>query len=199
MVSDNALHQSVSRLVEMHLPIARVVASRLGKAYRWVDADDLYSYSLWGLMQAARAYSPDKGVPFAAFAMRKAAFLAIDRMRQERTLHRRPSSPEGSPGAYCPVARPCSLTESVPDLRSNREMDALAIRDSVQEAMRRLAPQDRQLLMMHYFGHMTFREIACVFDLTESAIVHRHKTLLARLRRGTPAGLVLGEWKEALA
>ena len=72
MVGEEGRDDSVERLVKGHLAMARSIASRLKRRYVWVDSDDLYSYSLWGLTQAASAYAPDRGVPFANFAASKA-------------------------------------------------------------------------------------------------------------------------------
>ena len=36
---------------------------------------------------------------------------------------------------------------------------------------------------MYYSKHMTFREIAQVFEISESSVCLRHKALIRRLRR----------------
>jgi len=47
----------------------------------------------------------------------------------------------------------------------------------------RLCQKGRQLLLMYYSEHMTFKQIAEVFDISESAVCLRHKALIGRLRR----------------
>ncbi len=61
--------------------------------------------------------------------------------------------------------------------------DALNARDFFRSALRRLAAQDRQLLLMYYADGLTLREIGCVLGISESAACLRQKALSAELRR----------------
>ena len=46
-----------------------------------------------------------------------------------------------------------------------------------------LGDSDRRLMLMYYADGMTFREVAEVFGVSESAVCLRHKAILGRLRK----------------
>jgi RNA polymerase sigma factor (sigma-70 family) len=181
MVSNIAPTYCAAQLAEDNLPIARTIASSLKWRYPWVPTEDLRSFSLWGLMLAAKAYSSDTGMSFLAFALWKAKFLAVDRMRKERVLRRKP--PPGSK----PWPRQQSLTMDIPDQRSPEPTRAMEISDFVRSALRRLPARDRQILLMYYVDDMTFREIGCALHMCESYVCVRHKASIAELRRAARA------------
>lgn len=74
---------SVDDLVTSHLGlvghIARETASRLP---RHLDTDDLVGAGALALVQAAQAFDPEQGVPFARFASHRVRGAMIDAMRQ---------------------------------------------------------------------------------------------------------------------
>ena len=57
---------AVSRLVELHLPLARSIANRYRT--RPGDDDDVFQVACLGLVKAVLRYDPSIGAPFAAFA-----------------------------------------------------------------------------------------------------------------------------------
>lgn len=177
MVKAPTRNLAASRLAQENLPIARSVAWRLMARYPWIPADDLYDYSLWGLLMAAHAYSPDRGSSFATFARWKSVYLAVDRMRTEKVLRRAPADGH-EPG---PRYRP--LSPDIPDPRSGRPMAAVDAEDSLRSTLRILSVRDRQLLLMYYSDGLTLREIARVLHISEATVCLRRKALLARLRQ----------------
>ncbi len=154
--------------------IAVQIAARLSHSYGWVDRDDLRGYAQLGVALAARRYRGDRGVSLEVFAYHKGMFLAIDEMRRDGVLRRRDA--KAAPPA-------CALRDDLPDPAGQRSHDRLVQRDLLASLLGRLAPAERRLLLMHYAQHMTFREIAAVFQISESAVSLRHKALLGRLRR----------------
>ena len=154
--------------------LANQIAGRLLKSYRWIDRDDLEGYAHLGVTMALSRYRADRGVPLAIFAYRKGMFLAIDEMRKDGVLRRR---------SALPTPATSGLPEEVADPSGFKDHDLVVQRDLLNALLNRLGRTDRQLLMMYYSQYMTFREIAAVFGITESAISLRHKALLARLRR----------------
>jgi RNA polymerase sigma factor (sigma-70 family) len=157
-----------------HMPLANRIASRLHRMYSWVGIDDLRSYAYLGLALAEQTYESDRGVPFVQFAWRKAMYLAIDEMRKDSVLCRRRTKPGPTFGALSPEMH---------DPASNEAKDKVEKRDLCSSLLRKLRQQDRQLLTMYYADEMTFKEIARVFGISESAVCLRHKALLGRLRR----------------
>jgi RNA polymerase sigma-70 factor (ECF subfamily) len=63
-------------------------------------------------------------------------------------------------------------------------------RTQVREALRRLAPNDREVLVMRYLEQLAFAEIAAALGVTEGAVKVRHFRALDRVRR------ILGDGSE---
>ena len=161
-------------LAVKHISMANGIAVRLSRWYSWVSLDDLRSYAYLGLALAARAYEPGRGVPFPQFAWRKGMYLAIDEMRKDGVLSRRRTTPAPTFTA---------LTPEIPDPHAPKGHAAVDRQDLCGELLKKLRPQDRQLLVMYYTNELTFKDIAKVFDISESAVCLRHKALIQRLRR----------------
>ncbi len=177
----------VTEMLNENLPLARQIASRLKRRYTWVMMEDLYSYSLLGLTMSANAYDPTRGVPFPNFASQKGMFWAIDEMRKDGVLRRRSSA---SMPRVLPFSEAAGAIDSdgtwTPDIQDkNAEEDGkqMEARDLCASLLRQLRKQDRELLIMYYSQHMTFREIAKVFGISESSVCLRHKALIRRLQR----------------
>ncbi|MBN1555549.1 MAG: sigma-70 family RNA polymerase sigma factor [Phycisphaerae bacterium] len=178
---------NVNDMLNDHMPIARQIASRLKRRYTWVSMDDLYSYSLLGLTMSANAFDSTRGVPFPNFASQKGMFWAIDQMRKDGVLRRRSSAnmPRVLPFSEAAGLADCeeTWTPDVRDRHAEEDGKQLEARDLCTALLRQLRKQDRELLIMYYSKHMTFREIADVFEISESSVCLRHKALIRRLRR----------------
>lgn len=162
-------------LAQGHAQMAGQIAQRLHRWYCWIGVEDLHSYAYLGLALAAKAYQPDRGVPFANFASQKALFLAIDEMRKDGVLKRKRSAQT--------MRQETPLTMETADPRVPRDRETMEQRDVCAALMKNLDEDDRRLVLMYYGDQMTFREIAEVFDISESAVCLRHKAVLKKLRR----------------
>lgn len=175
-----------SEPVEDHqyLSIARGVAKRLKRRYRWLPPDDLYSYALFGLVRAARSYDPDRSVPFAIYAASKALFAAIDEMRKEHVLTRvgikaRPNSVS----LDSVLVGDQKVWWHLCDQTAQKQWSLLEAREWCATMLTKLDAPDRQLIMLRYADDMTFRQIGKVMGLSESTISLRHNALIIRFRR----------------
>jgi RNA polymerase sigma factor (sigma-70 family) len=178
--------QEVKSRVQDHMTIARQIASRLKRRYTWVAMDDLYSYALLGLTMSADAFDETRGVPFPNYASQKGMFWAIDEMRKDGLLRRRSSvnMPRVLPFTEATgSAGDEGWTPDIHDTSSEIDRRQMEARDLCVAMLGQLRQQDRQLLTMYYSEHMTFREIANVFGISESSVCLRHKALIQRLRR----------------
>ncbi len=184
MLDEDISSEAACQLVEEHLPLARSIASRLGRRYYWVPKDDLYSYSLWGLTLAARAYRPERGLGFGRFAATKAAFLAIDAMRAENVIQHPARGKRRLPVCISQLPRDeeARIAEPVAEAPCDDPAALLAKKELLGRALRGLNERDRQLLLMRYSDELTFKEIGEVLHLTESGVCVRHKALIKRLR-----------------
>lgn len=69
-------------LVRAHLPlVGHVVGELMSRLPAHADRDDLSGAGLEGLVQAARSWRPDAGVPFAAFARTRVRGALLDHLR----------------------------------------------------------------------------------------------------------------------
>ena len=161
-------------LAQENLPLAKRIAFKLHRWYGWVGVDDLHSYAYLGLALAARSYDADRGVPFVSFAAHKAMFLAIDEMRKDGVLKRTRAIPGPTTS---------SLSMDVPDSAGVSGLESLERRELCGVLLSMLGESDRQLLLMYYVDCMSFKEVAKVFGISESAACLRHKALIRRLRR----------------
>jgi RNA polymerase sigma factor for flagellar operon FliA len=72
------------------LPLVPTIARQVGRSIgRAAETDDLISYGQSGLLEAARRYDPERGVPFRAFAAFRVRGAMLDGIRQLSHLPRR--------------------------------------------------------------------------------------------------------------
>jgi RNA polymerase sigma factor for flagellar operon FliA len=81
-LADRPLAPSPDDLVRQHLPLVRhVVADMMARVPRHIPRDELMSAALFGLVQAARAYDPGRGVSFDRYARRRMQGAVLDELR----------------------------------------------------------------------------------------------------------------------
>ena len=79
---ERALPPNPDELVRQHLPLVHhVVADMVARVPRHIPRDDLTSAALFGLVQAARAYDPGRGVSFDRYARRRMQGALLDDLR----------------------------------------------------------------------------------------------------------------------
>ncbi len=63
----------------------------------------------------------------------------------------------------------------------SRRMLRNEIRERVREALQRLLPNDREVVILRHLEQLTLREIAAVLGITESAAQSRYRRAIERL------------------
>src|SRR3977135_2696757 len=71
------------KLIERYLPLVRNVVDRIKlNLPSHIDADDLYSVGITGLIAAVRKYDPEQGSTFAAYASMRIRGAILDELRR---------------------------------------------------------------------------------------------------------------------
>lgn len=69
-------------LVEKYLPLVRHIAARLSIGLpTYVDMDDLFSYGIFGLLDALERFDPERGVRFETYAFTRIKGAMLDGLR----------------------------------------------------------------------------------------------------------------------
>lgn len=224
----------LDRMVRENLGLVYTMAGRLHRAAGpGPERADLVSAGVIGLIQAARAFEPQRGLAFSTIAMTRVRGAMLDEMRRwdqaprsvrrkerlmrssEATLRaeleREPTTvemaghlgiqPEELQGWCDDVER--VATDSLDDTVAGVDAEGLKVRDRVADdrapdvvekvareevlailkhKLAELPERERTVLALYYLEGLRLREIADVFDVTESRISQIRHAALRTLR-----------------
>src|SRR5260221_11425866 len=108
-LAERPLPPNPDELVRQHLPLVHhVVADMIARVPRHIPRDELTSAALFGLVQAARAYDPGRGVSFDRYARRRMQGALLDdlRSRDWATRGGRPLARMGPPATVALTGAP---------------------------------------------------------------------------------------------
>lgn len=77
-----------NRLVELYIPLARMIGGKIARRGHALEYDDIVSYAYIGLIRAVERYDPSRGARFGTFAARHIAGAVHDGARGESWLPR---------------------------------------------------------------------------------------------------------------
>jgi RNA polymerase sigma factor FliA len=177
----------VDQLVRQNVKLVDYMVNRYLKRYfvGSMEREDLVSWGMIGLVQAARAWDPARSASFSTIACK-----AIERM-----IIRGVSREWRPDEARATVSLDEAMFEERGDGGQERFLDLLRAEDDVEEqilssetgltvrqALAQLDPGQRDLLSRHYFEDEAVRDIARDLGLTRQGVYLREKLALRRLR-----------------
>lgn len=151
-----------------------------------IDWEELFVEGEYAVAANLARFDPSKGVPFDVWATQRAHWAMVDYQRRMDPMSRRDRH---GTNKRAPIHRSVVHTDAQPKEfldfhlggeapdRSHEEQEVLL------RAVDRLDPAERRLLQQYYFEDRTQGDIARDEGVTNAAISHRLKAVLAKLRR----------------
>lgn len=145
------------------------------------EREDLVSWGLLGLLQAARAFDPGRGYRFSTFAV-----VSIERQilrgaeRAGRGQDALLSLDAPTRGASEPEA---NRWELIPDERAELALLCSETELLLEDALATLAPEQQQLIYAHFYQGHSLAALARAQGLPRYVPVHQLRSALVVLRR----------------
>jgi RNA polymerase sigma factor for flagellar operon FliA len=166
-------------IAEQHLELVRRIAGQLRRG-RHVDFDDLVSWGIVGLLEAAERYDDRRGAGFATFAGHRVRGAMLDGLR------RMSSTPRGRGAArrLVPDVRPQGRhgIDAPPADGAEDQLAAARTRRHVGAAVAALPDRERRLVEACYFGDRTLADAAGAGRITKSWASRLRARAFERLR-----------------
>jgi RNA polymerase sigma-70 factor (ECF subfamily) len=174
------------RLLERHRPrLLRMVALRLDdRLAARLDPSDIVQEAL--AVAAARLddYARERPVPFYPWLRRLAWEHLVQAGRHHLHAARRSVLREAAGQAGLPGGSARILVDRLVDggTSPSRRLLRQELRRRVREALDRLDPRDREVLVLRYLEQMSTSEIAATLGVGQGAVKMRHLRALQRIR-----------------
>ncbi len=178
---------AVNELMERHREsLRKMVQMRLDRAVsRRVDASDVIQEVLLEASQRLSDYIRDAKLPFHLWLRQLTKDHIIDMYRRHRSTQKRSVDRE------VPLAAPATMDRSsfelAAELRDSELTPAAAnMRRELEKrflgALDQLSDDDREIILMRHYEHLTNSEVAEVLNTSSAAAGMRHLRALRRLR-----------------
>ncbi len=178
--------------------VDQVVRSFVCRVPPNVPRGDLLSAARWGLVDAVRRNQGCGGPAFESYARLRIRGAVIDELRSHDYLPRRArwlvsGRRVAKPGDSMAPRAVVSLEDlSAPDANSlltdnfatdpSVAAEASDTRAELKRAVARLPEREREIVSLHYFGGMKFKDIGRRLGVSEPRISQLHSRAVARLR-----------------
>jgi RNA polymerase sigma-70 factor, ECF subfamily len=178
---------AVNRLLERHrAALRRMIDLRMDRVIgRRVDASDIVQDVLLDAHRRLEDYLAHPGMPFHLWLRQMARDRLIDAHRRHRVAARRSIDREQ------PMVAPAMLDHSTLDLAAelaDPELTPAAaatwheLQIRFQQALDQMDEQDREVVLLRHFEHLSNGEVAEVLGLSEPAAGMRYLRAMRRLR-----------------
>jgi RNA polymerase sigma factor (sigma-70 family) len=155
-----------------HIGMIWCIASRmLRRLPSSIDVGDLIAEGYFGLRQAIERFDRSKGESFESFARPRIRGAILDGMRARGCLSqrlRRPDAPE-----FVPLK---------PEMLCRTDADRGQAVESLHHLLQRLPRRSRLVLVLYDLEHMSMKQIATCFGVTEARVSTLRKRAIAALR-----------------
>lgn len=179
--------EAAGRLLEKHRgPVRRLIEMRLDrKVRRRVDVSDVVQEVMIDATRRLDKYLSDPAMAFHLWLRQIASDRLIDTYRRHRVSAKRDmdrEQPNVVPGSADQstielVAAICDPGATPAAAATNRELAA-----QVEQAIDLLGDQDREVILMRHYEHLSNQEIAQVLKLTSPAASMRYLRAVRKLR-----------------
>jgi RNA polymerase sigma factor (sigma-70 family) len=176
----------VARLVgENHSLVEWSVNRYLARHHvQGIERDDLVSWGMMGLLSAARAFDPGRGLRFSTLAS-----VAIERsiLRGAMQAGNQSSSTLSLDEALSEAGAAEGETRWIETLKDDGAEREIARTEEMQElgrAMGRLRPEQQRLIRLHFFQGYSLADLARQWGTTRQAVAGQLRRALRSMRRG---------------
>lgn len=187
--------EDLRRIITAYLPlVARLVRQLKRRLPANVQADDLISAGVFGLVDSLRRNGGDQGVTFQGYARTRIRGAIFDELRAQdwvsrRTRDRLTSAAEetGSVGTIFLSLDEATLTETTHHFATAEEDPLEAAEAQCQyralaRAIEQLPERERTIVGRHYFDGVKLKDIGQELGVSEPRISQLHTRALGRLR-----------------
>jgi RNA polymerase sigma-70 factor (ECF subfamily) len=193
--TDELLHQAgggdqraVARLLDRHRPrLCQMVAVRMDPRLGVrLDPSDVVQETLAEAWQKLPDYLRDRPLPFYPWLRQLAWQRLVDLYRQHIRAHKRTLTREQPMEMAIPDHSAIQLADRLAASQSSspsRQLLRWELRQRVRDALERLPPNDRELLVLMYLEQLSTAEAGAVLGVSDKAVTMRHLRALDKLRR----------------
>jgi RNA polymerase sigma factor for flagellar operon FliA len=191
------LERDAERLVHEHQKLVQLQVSRYLKRYYvgGMERDDLVSWGMIGLVQAARAWDPERGISFSTLACKAIERMIIRGVRREWKPQQAAAtasldeviSSEQQAGARERFGERLTAEQDVEGELLHGEMHA-----AVRSAVATLPAPYRRLIERHYYDDVPVALLAEELGISRQGIYMRQRQALRRLRAALSPALTGG-------
>lgn len=162
-----------TELVERHLKtVYSFVVRFVGNSH---EAEDIVQETFLKAWKSASSYRTEAS-KFKTWVLRIARNTAIDHLRKKKHI---PFSEFDNAEGQNVLAETVPDPEALQDVRFAKKQDA----EAITEALQKLSPEAREIVLLHYTNGLTFQEIGDMLGRPHNTVKSRHHRAIINLRK----------------